>query len=151
MLTGQKRDRPRILIVEDRGAVADMLAAFLAGNGFCHPLVALGVQDAKEIFSQERPDVVLLDLIMPPAHEWASTRAAGGFLSGIALHEDLVEVCGTHGWPVPGFIVLSGITAGHSQLSRQAREYCDKHGVMWLDKPASPDEVLSAITRLLRD
>jgi signal transduction histidine kinase/CheY-like chemotaxis protein/HAMP domain-containing protein len=54
----------RILIVDDDAKAREILAAYLADPG-CHPLRASGGREAIEMARAERPDLILLDLMMP--------------------------------------------------------------------------------------
>jgi two-component system response regulator MtrA len=54
----------RVLVVDDDPALAEMLGIVLRGEGFETSFVADGDQ-ALGVFRKERPDVVLLDLMLP--------------------------------------------------------------------------------------
>jgi two-component system NtrC family response regulator len=54
-----------ILIVDDEPAFARVAGAFLTREGY-HVVTAKDAASAREIFAQARPDLVLLDLVMPP-------------------------------------------------------------------------------------
>ncbi len=56
--------RPRVLVVDDDPALAEMLGIVLRGEGFDPSFVADG-DAALEAFRRERPDLVLLDLMLP--------------------------------------------------------------------------------------
>ena len=56
--------RPRVLVVDDDPALAEMLGIVLRGEGFEPCFVADG-DAALGAFRRERPDVVLLDLMLP--------------------------------------------------------------------------------------
>ncbi|WP_058233784.1 MtrAB system response regulator MtrA [Devriesea agamarum] len=55
---------PRILAVDDDLAIAEMVGIVLRGKGFDVTTCSDGAQ-ALEVFDQVRPDVVLLDLMLP--------------------------------------------------------------------------------------
>jgi len=57
-------DRPRILVVDDDAALAEMLTLVLRNEGFLSQIVTRG-DDAMSAFRALRPDVVLLDLMLP--------------------------------------------------------------------------------------
>jgi two-component system response regulator MtrA len=57
-------DRPRILVVDDDAALAEMLTLVLRNEGFLSQIVTRG-DDAMSAFRAFRPDVVLLDLMLP--------------------------------------------------------------------------------------
>ncbi|PWB92669.1 sigma-54-dependent transcriptional regulator [Methylosinus sporium] len=54
-----------ILIVDDEPAFARVAGAFLTREGY-HVVTAKDAASAREVFAQARPDLVLLDLVMPP-------------------------------------------------------------------------------------
>ena len=57
-------DRPRVLVVDDDAALAEMLTLVLRNEGFVSQIVTRG-DDAMSAFRAFRPDVVLLDLMLP--------------------------------------------------------------------------------------
>ncbi len=56
--------RGRVLVVDDDPSLAEMLTIVLRGEGF-EPLVCSSGDKAMSAFRQYRPDVVLLDLMLP--------------------------------------------------------------------------------------
>lgn len=54
----------RILVIDDDAALAEMLGIVLRGEGFDPAFVADGDR-ALEVFRESRPDLVLLDLMLP--------------------------------------------------------------------------------------
>ena len=57
-------DRPRVLVVDDDAALAEMLTLVLRNEGFLSEIVTRG-DEAMAAFRSFRPDVVLLDLMLP--------------------------------------------------------------------------------------
>ena len=57
-------DRPRVLVVDDDAALAEMLTLVLRNEGFLSEIVTRG-DEALDAFRAFRPDVVLLDLMLP--------------------------------------------------------------------------------------
>ena len=57
-------ERPRVLVVDDDAALAEMLTLVLRTEGFASQVVARG-DEALAAFRSFRPDVVLLDLMLP--------------------------------------------------------------------------------------
>lgn len=55
----------KILLVDDEPAFLRLAAAWLEKQGHTVATAADGAQ-ARDLFQQERPDLVLLDLVMPP-------------------------------------------------------------------------------------
>ena len=54
----------KILVVDDEPDFCEALSEFLADKGFA-VMEANSFEEALEAYSQERPDVVLLDVLMP--------------------------------------------------------------------------------------
>jgi len=57
-------DLPRVLVVDDDAALAEMLTLVLRNEGFVSEIVTRG-DEAMSAFRSFRPDVVLLDLMLP--------------------------------------------------------------------------------------
>lgn len=64
---------PRVLLVEDNEANADMLTRRLARHGFDVRLATDGLQ-AVEMTRAEAPDLVLMDISLPKIDGWEATR-----------------------------------------------------------------------------
>jgi two-component system response regulator RegX3 len=56
--------KPRILLIEDEGSIAEPVAAALSDEGFA-PEVATTAQEGLEAFRTGRPELVLLDVMLP--------------------------------------------------------------------------------------
>ncbi len=61
---GGGHPRPRILVVDDDAALAEMLGIVLRREGF-QPVFVVSGDQAMDVFHRARPDVVLLDLMLP--------------------------------------------------------------------------------------
>ena len=64
MAQAEVMDRPRVLVVDDDAALAEMLTLVLRNEGFESLIVTRG-DEAMAAFRTFRPDVVLLDLMLP--------------------------------------------------------------------------------------
>ena len=62
--------RRRVLVVEDDDAIRSVIAEVLEERGFRVDHAANGAE-ALELIEVRRPDVVVLDLLMPVMHGWA--------------------------------------------------------------------------------
>ena len=67
-------DRPKVLLVEDDPTLSRLYVAYLERAGVI-PYHAGTVAEAKEILSQIKPSVVLLDLILPDGHGFEVLQA----------------------------------------------------------------------------
>ena len=56
--------KPRILVVEDERAISEPLAAHLEREGF-DPQVAASISEADDAVQRQRPDLMLLDVMLP--------------------------------------------------------------------------------------
>ena len=112
--------RPKILIVEDESDVRRLYAIGLNQRGFEVKLAANGAEAVERIVN-EKPDVILLDWIMPlmDGGEVLNKLSVGG--------NDPVSV-----------IVISG---------QQPPEVVDPRIRRWLTKPVTIDELVSEIER----
>ena len=119
----------RILVVEDEEEVAGLLKARLESNGY-EVRVAERGRDALEAARADRPDLVVLDLMLPD-------------MDGYAVSEQLRETYSSRVLPI---LML---TARH-----QPRDKLLGFGMgadAFLTKPFNPRELLSTIAELLRD
>jgi two-component system response regulator RegX3 len=57
-------EKRRVLLIEDEMAIAEPLSAMLREEGF-EPLIAGTASDGLEAFRRSRPDVILLDVVLP--------------------------------------------------------------------------------------
>ena len=119
---------PLVLVCDDDASVREVLGALLAEHGFRVTLAASG----EEVVSRaagERPDVILLDLIMPGMSGWATLDA-------------LRASAETRSIPV---VILSVLGPGEG---RDARSEADADA--WLVKPVDEAPLLAALERGLR-
>ena len=92
----------RVLVVEDKQATSDTIKAYLERMDIREPLMAASGQAAIELFKKNRPDIVLLDVMLPDidgfevakqirALEQGGDWAAIIFLTNQAKDEDLAR------------------------------------------------------------
>jgi two-component system OmpR family response regulator len=60
---------PRILVVDDTPALLDVIRKSLEGEGYC-VRTCLESRHAVEIAHEWRPDVIMLDVVMPEVSGW---------------------------------------------------------------------------------
>jgi two-component system response regulator MprA len=73
-----------VLVVDDDPAIRAFVAELLADEGYAVRTATNG-HDALAVLASWRPDVILLDLMMPEMDGWA-------FLARQRLHRDLVRI-----------------------------------------------------------
>lgn len=114
--------KPKILIVEDNSDVRRLYAIGLNQRGYEVKLAANGAEAVERISSGEKPDVILLDWLMPLMDGGEVLSRLDGSAAGIQI------------------IVISGQPAPPPS-SLDPRIQC------WLTKPVSIDDLVTEIQR----
>ncbi len=121
------------VVIDDEPDVAAYLAALLSDNGW-RVRTAGGVDEALKLLAAERPDAVLLDLMMPER---------GGLAALVAIRKDPRLA----GLPV---VVVSGI---QEKLTSDYHAFLDRAKThrpdAFLDKPVDPAALLSTLEEVL--
>jgi two-component system, cell cycle response regulator DivK len=126
-MTGPKRDRQLVLVVEDYQDAREMYAAYLQFSGFDVAEAGNGIEAVDKTI-ELLPDIVLMDLALPRMDGWEATRR-------------LKSDPRTRHIPV---VALTGhALAGHAEGAREAG--CDS----FVTKPCLPDALVTEIRRLL--
>ena len=120
----------KLLLVDDDEAFRAVYRALLEASGY-DVLEAVDRAQARQRFEQARPEVVLLDLMLPPD---------GSVKGGLALLQELLRA-----QPMSKIIVVSG--AGDARFMVQAIRQ-GAHD--FLTKPADPDVVLVVVERAMQ-
>lgn len=115
----------RILICDDDDGMLEMTTAILETSGF-EPLRASSGEDALRKALQEKPDAILLDILMPDKNGWETL---------VDLKDDPV----TRGIPV---VILSVLAPWQGSVMR---EFFDG----WVEKPIEPRELVKALDRAI--
>jgi CheY-like chemotaxis protein/anti-sigma regulatory factor (Ser/Thr protein kinase) len=113
-LTRIPRQRGRLLVVDDDVQIVDLVRQFLKGEPY-EVVAAADGQEALEAISQQRPDILLLDLLMPR-------------LDGFAVIERLRQDAQYHQLPI---IVLTAKTltaTEYARLEQHVRTVIQKQG-----------------------
>src|SRR5207245_4232186 len=71
--TATPKPGPRVLVVEDERDVADLIGYNLAKEGYDVQLVGNGA-DALKLARESRPEVILLDIMVPQLNGWEVCR-----------------------------------------------------------------------------
>jgi CheY-like chemotaxis protein len=122
-------DKPTILCIEDEEEMIELIGVILARHGY-EVVGALGGQLGIEKVAQLKPDLVLLDLMMPEVDGW-------GVLQRMRADNDLQNI--------PVVIV----TAKASELDRVfGLEIARVEG--YITKPFGPQELVQTVQRALK-
>jgi CheY-like chemotaxis protein len=73
-LVWAERRKRLLLVIDDNTGMADLFRVYLKG-GLWHVLGASGGREAREILRENRPDLILLDILMPQEDGWELLRA----------------------------------------------------------------------------
>ena len=82
----------RILVVDDDREIVRLLRAYLEQDGY-QVLVAYDGETALHILRRERPDLVVLDLMLPDRDGWDVTRVVRGAECYHLVFGSLDEAC----------------------------------------------------------
>lgn len=118
----------RILIVDDEKDIVDLVTLHLAGEG-CEVIAVYNGLDALETASRERPQMIVLDIMLPGLDGWQVFRQ---------LRTDVR----TRGIPV---LMLSARAQAHDRINGLELGADD-----YLTKPFSPRELVLRIKAILR-
>lgn len=127
-ITSQPLKNAKVMIVDDEPIMMDVVQAFLEDAGYTHFLTTDDSARALDLMQKERPDVLLLDLIMPGK-------------SGFELLGDIRNDPALRFMPV---IVLTA--ASDSDTKLQALEF---GATDFLAKPVDPSELILRLRNAL--
>ena len=116
----------KILLVDDEKTLREMVCGFLLRAGFLHVLTAADCREARELFHQETPHLVLLDVMMPDG-------------DGFSLFEELQKDA-----EIP-VIFLSARDEDESRLRGLGLGADD-----YITKPFLPEELTLRVTAVLK-
>ncbi|GLY00362.1 MULTISPECIES: response regulator [Actinoplanes] len=120
---------PTVLIADDDPGTRDLIAFFLRKAGY-RTITAEDGRDALEVLGEVRPDLVVLDMVMPE-------------LDGVSLCSRIQADAATAGVPV---IMMSGKATRDDIMSA-----FDSGAVEYLDKPVVPGDLVSLLRQFLPD
>ena len=126
----------KVLVVDDDPDVRVFNVAVLEENGYT-PVVATNGEEGMQLIKKEKPDLVLLDVLMPRE-------------SGIRLYRNIKTNASLKKIPV---IMLSGIAQKSFLRSQKALTQFGGKPVpepeAYLEKPVEPEELAETIKKVL--
>lgn len=128
-MTDIAQDKQTILVVDDQGDARMLVANLLDNNGYQHEEAGNGQEALGKLQSGLRPDLILLDIIMPEMDGY-------GFLDAISLDSEIKEI------PVVMLTALGQPGDVVKALKLGAADYCTK--------PIEPNDMLGTIKRVLQ-
>ena len=122
---GESDGRPTVLVCDDDTSVLEVLEAVLAEQGY-RTVAAQSGEEALRSAVSERPDVVLLDLLMPGMDGWDTAAA-------------LKDQAATRHIPI---VILSVLAAAEA-------DRVEADVVEWLEKPLREGALMGAIEKAI--
>ncbi|MDY6950191.1 MAG: response regulator [Thermodesulfobacteriota bacterium] len=125
-----------VLCVDDEDHVREFVSTVLEENGYA-PLQATNGKEAMVIIRQQKPDLVIMDILMPKE-------------SGIRLYRELKTSESLKDTPV---IIYSGVakrTALRAQAAQtESRGESVPNPDAYLEKPVTPERLAAAVRSIL--
>lgn len=123
-------NKKRILCIEDEAEMIDLTRLVLEREGF-EVLGAVGGSEGLEIIRREKPDLVLLDLMMPDIDGWEVYRQ-------MKAQQESASI--------PVIVVTAKAQSIDKVLGLQVAKVDD-----YITKPFGPQELLNSINRILNN
>ncbi len=128
--------KKKILIVDDEDQVREFVVAVLEENGFV-PIVATNGEEAMQMIRENRPDLVIMDILMPKQ-------------SGIRMYRELKGTDALKEIPV---VIYSGIARRTFLRTQAARAEIEGRSVpepeAYVEKPAKPEYLADVVKQIL--
>lgn len=126
----------RVLIVEDEDDVIEFVSTVLKENGFL-PVIARNGEEALDVIRRDRPDLVIMDILMPKQSGIRMFRK-------LKTNETLKQI------PV---VIYSGIAKRTFLRTQAARTEIEGETVpepeAYLEKPAKPEYLAEVVKKIL--
>ncbi|MEW6758706.1 MAG: response regulator [Acidobacteriota bacterium] len=124
-----------ILVVDDEEDIVEYLCAVLEDNGY-RALPATSAREALALAGRERPDLVVLDIMMPGQ-------------TGLSLYRSLRALPGMRETPI---LILSGVARAEESEPSGVLPWLDttlEGPYVYLEKPIQPPRLLARLAELL--
>ena len=126
----------KVLIVDDEDQVREFVSSVLEENGYI-PIVARNGQEAMDAARQDRPDLIILDVLMP-------------MQGGIRMYRELKSTEILRDIPV---VIFSGIAKRTFLRTQTAREEMGGQSVpppeAYIEKPAKPEYIAGMVKKII--
>lgn len=122
-------EKKKIMVIDDDPAVLELLGNVLSDAGY-QPVLLARSEGVPEKVAMERPDLILLDIIMEPKH-------------GMEVLMSLAETS-----PRPPVILMSAAVKGLPEMERISRAL-GSHG--FIEKPFDISELTKTVERTLAE
>lgn len=126
----------RVLIVDDEDEVREFVSTVLEENG-CIPIIARDGEEAMDMIRQNRPDLIIMDILMPRQ-------------SGIRMYRELKSADSFVDIPL---IIYSGIAKRTFLRTQAARTEMGGQGVpepeAYIEKPVKPEYLADIVKKIL--
>ena len=126
----------KILIVDDDPDIITYTTTVLEENNY-KPIIAKNGEEGMNLIREEKPDLIILDVLMPKQ-------------SGIKIYRELKSTDSYKNIPV---IIQSGIAKRTFLRSQEALTEFGGENVpepeIYLEKPVEPDELIDSIKKLI--
>jgi len=128
--------KKKILIVDDEEQVREFVSAVLEENGYA-PFVATNGEEAMEVIRENKPDLVIMDILMPQR-------------SGIKMYHELKSADALKEIPV---VVYSGVAKRTFLRTQAARAEMGGQSVpepeAYVEKPVKMDYLAEVVKKVL--
>lgn len=128
--------KKKVLVVDDEDQVREYVSTLLEENDYI-PVTATNGEEAMEMIKEDKPDMVIMDILMPQQ-------------SGIKMYRELKAAESLRDIPV---VVYSGIARRTFLRTQAARAEMGGRSVpepdAYVEKPAKPDHLAEIIKKVL--
>ena len=125
-----------VLSVDDEDHIREFVSTVLEENGYT-PILATNGEEAMDIIKQQKPDLIIMDILMPKE-------------SGIKLYRELKTSEGLKGIPV---IIYSGVAKRTALRAQAAQTESRGESVpdpdAYLEKPVTPQRLAATVKKIL--
>jgi len=125
-----------VLSVDDEDHIREFVSTVLEENGYT-PILATNGEEAMDIIKQQKPDLIIMDILMPKE-------------SGIKLYRALKTSEGLKGIPV---IMYSGVAKRTALRAQAAQTESRGESVpdpdAYLEKPVTPERLAATVKQIL--